>query len=51
MNEQASSSSLVTNVITMNPLAVLEILSCVWHDPKHFKFLPSHTSSMIHCNI
>lgn len=37
---------LVTSV--MNPPAVLEVLSCVWHNPKLFNFLPSHTSSVIH---
>lgn len=48
MNEQ---SLLVTNVIIMSSLAVLEILSCGWHVPKHFKFLPSHTSSVTHYTI
>lgn len=48
MNEQ---SSLATHVIITSPLAVLEILSCAWHDPKHFTFLLSHMSSAIHYPI
>lgn len=48
VNEQ---SSLVTDVIITSPLAVLEILSCAWHDPKHFTFLISHMSSVIHYPI
>lgn len=47
MNEQTSSRLLVTNVITMSLQAVLEIFPCVLHNRKHFKFLPSRTSSII----